>query len=58
MSTMVTMPVRVSPPPAAEGATISPTWATFTVTMPAKGARTMVSFSAAWAKRTPATATS
>jgi len=38
MSTMVQMPVRVKPPPAEPGDTISPVCAFFTVTTPAKGA--------------------
>jgi len=33
------MPVRVNPPPAETGETISPTWASFETAMPAKGAR-------------------
>ncbi len=43
MSTMVQMPVRVKPPPAEIGETISPGWAALTVTTPEKGAVTMVS---------------
>ena len=46
MSTIVPMPVRVKPPPADIGDTISPSWAALTVTMPANGARTTVSSSA------------
>ena len=43
MSTIVPMPVRVKPPPADCGETISPACAAFTVTTPANGARTTVS---------------
>ena len=42
MSTMVPTPVRVKPPPADSGETISPTCAAFSVTTPANGARTTV----------------
>ncbi len=42
MSTIVPTPVRVKPPPADSGDTISPTWAAFSVTTPANGARTTV----------------
>ena len=38
---MVAMPVRVKPPPAETGDTISPRCASFDTTMPAKGARTV-----------------
>ncbi len=41
MSTMVAMPVRVKPPPADTGDTISPRCASFETTMPPKGARTV-----------------
>ncbi len=41
-SAMVTMAVRVSPPPADEGATISPTSASLRSTVPSNGARTRV----------------
>ena len=43
MSTIVPMPVRVKPPPAETGDTISPSCAALTVTMPPNGARTTVS---------------
>ncbi len=43
MSTIVQMPVRVKPPPADMGEIISPGCAFFEVTMPAKGARMIVS---------------
>ena len=43
MSTIVPMPVRVKPPPAEIGDTISPSCAALTVTTPANGARTTVS---------------
>ena len=36
------MPVRVNPPPAESGETISPTCAAFAITTPANGARTVV----------------
>ena len=39
---MVTIAVRVSPPPAEDGATISPTSASFLKTVPVNGARTRV----------------
>ena len=39
MSTMVEMPVRVKPPPAETGDTISPGWASLDTAMPAKGER-------------------
>ena len=42
MSTMVPTPVRVKPPPADKGDTISPTCAAFAITMPENGARTVV----------------
>src|SRR3546814_4930205 len=42
MSTTVPMPVRVKPPPADSGDTISPGCAALAVTTPANGARTMV----------------
>ena len=45
------------PPPAAAGATISPGCAALSVTTPAKGARTMVSFSLVSATATIARAT-
>ena len=41
MSTSVAMPVRVKPPPAEMGDTISPRCASFETTTPANGARTM-----------------
>src|SRR5882762_8039566 len=46
MSTIVAMPVRVKPPPAELGETISPTCASLETTMPANGAR-MVQLSTA-----------
>ena len=45
MSTTVPMPVRVKPPPADTGDTISPGWASLDTTTPAKGARISVSVS-------------
>ena len=42
MSTMVEMPVRVKPPPAETGDTISPGWASFDSATPLNGARMMV----------------
>jgi hypothetical protein len=42
MSTMVPMPVRVKPPPADSGDTISPGCAALAITTPANGARTTV----------------
>ena len=39
MSTMVAIPVRVKPPPADIGETISPTWASLDTMMPSNGAR-------------------
>ena len=41
MSTIVAMPVRVKPPPADTGETISPRCASLETTMPPKGARTV-----------------
>ena len=41
MSTMVEIPVRVKPPPAETGDTISPGWASFDTAIPANGARTV-----------------
>jgi len=43
MSTIVQMPVRVKPPPAEIGETISPGCASFEIATPLKGARTTVS---------------
>ena len=42
MSTMVPTPVRVKPPPADSGETISPTWAALAMMTPANGALTVV----------------
>ena len=42
MSTTVQMPVRVKPPPAETGDTISPGCASFEMAMPENGARMMV----------------
>ena len=42
MSTIVEMPVRVKPPPAETGDTISPGWASFDSATPLNGARMMV----------------
>ena len=42
MSTIVPMPVRVKPPPAETGDTISPGCASFEITTPANGARMIV----------------
>ena len=42
MSTIVPMPVRVNPPPAETGETISPGCASFEMTTPSKGARMIV----------------
>ena len=42
MSTIVPMPVRVKPPPADSGETISPGCAALAITTPANGARTTV----------------
>ena len=47
MSTMVEMPVRVKPPPAETGETISPGWASLEIATPANGARMIVS-SSSW----------
>ena len=58
MSTIVPMPVRVKPPPAEIGDTISPACAALTVTMPANGARTTVSSRLRSANATAARATS
>src|SRR5438105_12276553 len=41
MSTIVPIPVRVKPPPAENGETISPTWAALAITTPVNGARTV-----------------
>ena len=41
MSTIVPIPVRVKPPPAESGETISPTWAALAITTPVNGARTV-----------------
>src|SRR5689334_24019207 len=51
MSTMVAIPVRVEPPPAELGETISPTCASLETTMPAKGARTVQLSRSCWATR-------
>ncbi len=53
---MVQMPVRVKPPPAEMGETISPGWAALTVTTPSKGAVTMVSATLRRATSSPARA--
>ena len=58
MSTIVPMPVRVNPPPADIGETISPSCAALTVTMPANGARTTVSSRLRSASASRASATS
>ena len=42
MSTIVQMPVRVNPPPAETGDTISPGCASFEIAMPLNGARMIV----------------
>ena len=46
---MVTIAVRVRPPPADDGATISPTSASRRSTVPLNGARTRVFSRLAWA---------
>ncbi len=58
MSTIVPMPVRVKPPPADIGETISPSCAALTVTIPANGARTTVSSRLRSARASRASATS
>jgi hypothetical protein len=58
MSTIVPRPVRVNPPPAEIGDTISPSCAAFTVTTPANGARTTVSSRLRSASLSRASATS
>ena len=62
---MVTIAVRVRPPPAEDGATISPTSASLRSTVPSNGARTLVysrfasaTLSCAWAVLSPATSAS
>ena len=61
MSTIVAMPVRVKPPPADIGETVSPGCASFEITTPANGARTSRSssgcwLSATWLRETPTSA--
>ena len=57
MSTIVQMPVRVKPPPAEIGDTISPGCASFEIAMPLNGARTIVSSSAVCCSSTCRSAT-
>ena len=57
MSTMVQMPVRVKPPPADTGDTISPGWASFEIATPENGARITMSSSAVRCSATCCSAT-
>src|SRR3989304_2678440 len=50
MSTIVEMPVRVNPPPAETGETISPGWASFEIATPSNGARMIVSSGWGWGR--------
>ena len=54
MSTMVQMPVRVKPPPAETGETISPGCASFEIATPLNGARMTVSSRSVCCERRPA----